>query len=70
MTTKTGIVKWFNEGGKGFGFVAPNDGGKALFAHFSQIQWAGFKTLAENQRVTCEVMRGQKLPQASNIQPA
>ncbi|MBW8831108.1 MAG: cold-shock protein [Burkholderiales bacterium] len=69
MTTQTGIVKWFNEG-KGFGFIAPDDGSKDLFAHFSQIQGTGFKTLAENQRVTFEVTQGQKGPQASNIQPA
>jgi CspA family cold shock protein len=66
MTTQTGTVKWFNEG-KGFGFIAPDDGGKDLFAHFSQIQGGGFKTLAENQRVEFEATQGQKGPQASNI---
>ena len=66
MTTQTGTVKWFNEG-KGFGFIAPDDGGKDLFAHFSQIQGNGFKTLTENQRVSFEATQGQKGPQASNI---
>lgn len=66
MTTQTGTVKWFNEG-KGFGFIAPDDGSKDLFAHFSQIQGGGFKTLAENQRVEFETTQGQKGPQASNI---
>jgi len=66
MTTQTGTVKWFNEG-KGFGFIAPDDGSKDLFAHFSQIQGGGFKTLAENQRVQFETTQGQKGPQASNI---
>jgi CspA family cold shock protein len=66
MTTETGTVKWFNEG-KGFGFIAPDDGSKDLFAHFSQIQGGGFKTLAENQRVEFETTQGQKGPQASNI---
>lgn len=68
MTTQTGTVKWFNEG-KGFGFIAPDDGGKDLFAHFKEIQGGGggFKTLAENQRVQFEVTQGQKGPQASNI---
>ena len=50
MATETGTVKWFNEG-KGFGFIAPDSGGKDLFAHFKEIQGSGFKTLAENQRV-------------------
>lgn len=66
MAVQTGIVKWFNEG-KGFGFITPDDGGKDLFAHFSEIQGSGFKTLAENQRVEFEVTQGQKGPQASNI---
>jgi CspA family cold shock protein len=66
MTTQTGTVKWFNQD-KGFGFIAPDDGGKDLFAHFSQIQGDGFKTLTENQRVQFEATQGQKGPQASNI---
>jgi cold shock protein len=69
MTTQTGTVKWFNEG-KGFGFIAPDDGGKDLFAHFSQIQGSGFKSLTESQRVQFEVTQGQKGLQASNICPA
>lgn len=66
MTTQTGTVKWFNEG-KGFGFIAPDDGGKDLFAHFKEIKSSGFKTLTENQRVHFEVTQGQKGLQASNI---
>lgn len=66
MTTQTGTVKWFNES-KGFGFIAPDDGGKDLFAHFKEIQGTGFKTLAENQRVEFEVVQGAKGPQASRI---
>jgi CspA family cold shock protein len=69
MTTETGTVKWFDEG-KGFGFITPDQGGKDLFAHFSQIQGGGFKSLAENQRVSFEVTQGQKGPQASNIRTA
>ena len=57
MTTETGTVKWFNEG-KGFGFIAPDGGGKDLFAHFKEIQGSGFKTLTENQRVQFEVTQG------------
>jgi cold shock protein len=68
MSTQTGIVKWFNEG-KGFGFIAQDNGGKDLFAHFSEIQGSGFKTLAENQRVQFEVKEGPKGQQAANIRP-
>ena len=66
--TKTGTVKWFNEG-KGFGFIAQDGGGADLFAHFSEIAGSGFKTLAENQRVEFEVKQGQKGLQAGNIRP-
>lgn len=66
MATQTGVVKWFNES-KGFGFIAPDDGSKDVFAHFRDIQGSGFKTLAENQRVEFEVKQGAKGPQATNI---
>ena len=64
-----GTVKWFNDG-KGFSFITPDGGGKDLFAHFSEIQDAGFKSLKENQRVTFEVTDGPKGPQATKIRPA
>ena len=66
MSTLTGTVKWFDEG-RGFGFIAQDGGGKDLFAHFSEIQSEGFKSLSENQRVEFEVKEGQKGPQAANI---
>lgn len=62
----TGTVKWFNDS-KGFGFITPADGSADLFAHFSAIQGAGFKTLAEGQRVNFDVTTGPKGLQASNI---
>jgi CspA family cold shock protein len=65
-STETGTVKWFNDG-KGFGFIAPETGGKDLFAHFKEIRGDGFKSLSEGQRVTYEVTQGQKGLQASNI---
>jgi CspA family cold shock protein len=64
----TGTVKWFNDA-KGFGFITPDEGGEDVFAHFSQIKSNGFKTLAENQKVSFEVTMGPKGKQASNIQP-
>ena len=63
----TGTVKWFNDS-KGYGFITPDDGGEDLFAHFSQIQMSGFKTLKEGQKVQFEVAQGSKGQQASNIQ--
>jgi cold shock protein len=64
----SGKVKWFNET-KGFGFITPDAGGDELFAHYSAIQTEGFKVLKENQRVTYDVVQGQKGLQASNITP-
>ncbi len=64
----TGIVKWFNPE-KGFGFIVPDEGGKDLFAHYSEIRADGFKSLEENQRVSYEVGAGPKGPSAKNIQP-
>lgn len=63
--TTTGTVKWFNEA-KGFGFIEQASG-PDVFAHFSEILTAGFKTLQEGQRVQFTVSAGQKGPQASQI---
>ncbi|MGX8795992.1 cold-shock protein [Fusibacter sp. JL298sf-3] len=60
-----GTVKWFNAD-KGFGFITGEDG-KDVFAHFSQINSDGFRTLEEGQSVTFEVAQGPKGPQAENI---
>lgn len=69
MERKTGTVKWFNNE-KGFGFITPEDGGKDLFAHHSDIVGTGYKSLEENQRVTYEAAEGPKGPQAKSIQAA
>jgi CspA family cold shock protein len=60
-----GTVKWFNES-KGFGFITKEDGGD-VFVHYSAIQGNGFKTLAEGQAVSFEVVDGPKGPKAENV---
>ncbi len=60
-----GTVKWFNAE-KGFGFITTEEGND-VFAHFSQIQKDGFKTLEEGQEVEFEVVEGAKGLQAEGI---
>ena len=60
-----GTVKWFNAD-KGFGFITGEDG-KDVFAHFSQINKDGYKTLEEGEEVTFDLAQGPKGPQAENI---
>ncbi|WP_057558350.1 cold-shock protein [Paraclostridium sordellii] len=60
-----GIVKWFNNE-KGFGFITV-DRGEDVFAHFSAIQTDGFKSLEEGQRVSFNIVKGARGPQAENI---
>ena len=60
-----GTVKWFNAE-KGFGFIS-QENGQDVFAHFSEIQADGFKSLDEGQKVEFEVTEGNRGPQASNI---
>ena len=64
----TGTVKWFNAE-KGFGFIAPDDGGADVFAHYSAIQSSGYRSLEENQKVQFDVTQGPKGPQAENVTP-
>jgi CspA family cold shock protein len=63
----TGTVKWFNEA-KGYGFISPDDGGKDLFVHYSDVQMDGFKILKEGQKVSFASTSGPKGPQATDVQ--
>ena len=65
----TGSVKWFNNA-KGYGFILPDGGGEDLFAHYSAIQMDGYKTLNAGQKVSFDVVPGDKGLQALNIQAA
>jgi len=64
----TGTVKWFNNS-KGYGFIAPNEGGDDVFVHFSAIKLDGYRTLNEGQNVSYEVEQGPKGLQATNVVP-
>jgi cold shock protein len=63
-----GTVKWFNSS-KGYGFIAPDDGGADVFVHHTAILADGFRNLEENQRVEFTAGRGQKGPQAEQVRP-
>ena len=60
-----GTVKWFNDA-KGFGFIQ-QDNGPDVFVHFSAIQGDGFKSLAEGDRVSFDLVKGPKGLQAANV---
>jgi cold shock protein len=62
----TGTVKWFNDA-KGYGFIAPSDGSKDVFVHYSALDGDGFKTLAEGAQVEFEIEEGPKGPQAQAV---
>jgi CspA family cold shock protein len=63
----TGVVKWFN-GSKGYGFIAPDSGGKDVFVHYSAIEGqSGFRNLEEGDRVEMTIEPGTKGPQAVNV---
>jgi Cold shock proteins len=61
-----GVVKWFNES-KGFGFVKNEADGKDIFVHFSGIAGDGFKSLAEGESVTFDIIENERGLQAVNV---
>jgi CspA family cold shock protein len=63
-----GTVKWFNAT-KGFGFIAPEDGGEDVFVHHSDIDTQGYRELSEGQKVEFSVEAGQKGPKAAKVRP-
>ena len=60
----TGTVKWFNAT-KGFGFIAPDDGGKDAFVHISAVERSGLGSLTEGQKVEYEVVADRRTGKAS-----
>jgi CspA family cold shock protein len=62
----TGTVKWFSDD-KGFGFITPDEPGKDLFVHHSQITAEGYRSLPEGARVSYESEAGEKGPKAVNV---
>ena len=64
---ENGTVKWFNDA-KGFGFIS-REKGPDVFVHFRAIQGTGFKSLKEGQKVSFQVVQGQKGEQAEEVQP-
>ena len=69
IMSTTGTVKFFNAA-KGFGFIAPEDGSKDVFVHISAVDRAGLSTLAENQKISFEVERGNNgKTSAVNLKP-
>ena len=63
----TGTVKWFNDE-KGYGFITPDEGGKDLFVHHSDIEADGFRSLQEGAKVSYEEQPSDKGPKAANVQ--
>ena len=65
----SGTVKFFNSS-KGFGFIAPDDGGKDVFVHVSAVEAAGLRTLNEGQKVNFDIQPDKRGSKAANLSTA
>ncbi len=63
---KTGTVKWFNEN-DGYGFIAPDDGEKDVFVHYTALEKSGIKSLAVGQKISFEVVENKGKFAAENL---
>jgi cold shock protein len=61
-----GTIRWFNNK-KGYGFIQKDTDGKDIFVHYSAIVMEGYKTLKTNDKVSFEIVQGEKGPQAANV---
>lgn len=61
-----GTVKWFNPT-KGYGFIAPEDGGKDVFVHISEVEKAGIARLDEGQKISYEIATNNDRTSAANL---
>ncbi len=64
----TGTVKWFNPA-KGYGFITPDEGGKDVFVHITEVERAGMTSLAEGQKVSFEVISDPRGLKATDLAP-
>ena len=62
----SGTVKWFNDQ-KGYGFIAPDDGGKDVFVHISALEQAGMRGLAEGQKINFDLKADSRTGKSSAV---
>ena len=65
----TGTVKWFNMQ-KGYGFIAPENGGADVFVHITAVEKAGFRTLDENEKIAYDLLSEKGKTSAGNLRKA